>query len=157
MDYKIFARILAERVHSVLGDMLHLSQYCGSPGTSIFDAVATVRDTIAYAEMSRTPQCVLSLDFAKAFDKMSHTYLFEILRSYGISDRYLERLRMMYTKAVSVVQINGHMSDPLPIGCSIRQGCPLYMALFALCIIPLIQCLEENLQGVRFNRGQGRW
>jgi hypothetical protein len=61
---------------------------------------------------------------------------------------------MMYTKAVSVVQINCHMSGPLPNGCSIRLGCQLIMALFALCINPLIQCLEENLQGVRFNRGQ---
>jgi hypothetical protein len=119
-DYKIFARILAGRVQSVLGDVLHPSQYCGSPGNSIFDAVATVRNAIAYAEVSRTPLCVLSLDFAEEFDKMSHTYLFEILRSYGFSDRFLERVRMMYTKAVSVVQINGHMSGPLPIGCLIR-------------------------------------
>jgi hypothetical protein len=153
-DYKIFARVLAGRVHSVLGGVLHPSQYCGSPGKSIFDAVATVRDAIAYAEVSRSPLCVLSLDFAEAFDKVSHTYLFEILRSYGFSDRFLERVRMMNTKAVSVVQINGHMSGPLPIGCSIIQGCSLSTALFALCINPLIQCLEENLQGVRFNRGQ---
>jgi hypothetical protein len=74
-DYKIFARILAGRVQSVLGDVLHHSQYCGSPGKSIFDAVATVRNAIAYAEVSRTPLCLLSLDFAEAFDKMSHTYL----------------------------------------------------------------------------------
>jgi hypothetical protein len=141
-------------VQSVLEDVLHPGQYCGSPGKSISDAVATVRDAIAYAEVSRTPLCVLSLDFAEEFDKMSHTYLFEILRSYGFCDRFLERVRMMYTKAVSVVQINGHMSGPLPIGCSIRQGCPLSMTLFALCMNSLIQCLEENLQGVRFNRGQ---
>jgi hypothetical protein len=152
-DYKIFARILAGSVQIVLGDVLHPNQYCGSPGKSIFDAVATVRDAIAYAAVSRTPLCVLSLDYAEVFDKMSHTYLFEILRSYGFSERLLERVRMMYTKAVSVVQINGHMSGPLPVGCSIRIGCPLSMALFALCINPLIQCLEENLQGVRFNRG----
>jgi hypothetical protein len=31
--------------------------------------------------------CVLSLDFAEAFDKMSHTYLFEILRSYSADQR----------------------------------------------------------------------
>jgi hypothetical protein len=44
----------------VLGEVLHHSQYCGSPGNSIFDAVATVRDAIAYAEVSRTaPMCAV--------------------------------------------------------------------------------------------------
>jgi hypothetical protein len=28
------------------------------------------------------------------------------------------------------------------------------MALFALCFNPMIICLEENLKGLRFNRGQ---
>jgi hypothetical protein len=77
------------------------------------------------------PLYVLALDFAGAFDKMSHTYLFEILRSYGFSDRFLERVRTMYTKAVSVVQINDHMSGPLPIGCSLRHGavCAVYQSV----------------------------
>jgi hypothetical protein len=48
-DYKIFARILAWRVQEVLGDSLHLNQYCWTPGKSTFDAVATVKDAITYS------------------------------------------------------------------------------------------------------------
>ena len=84
-DYKTLARILAGRLQMVLGELLNPNQYCGAPGKSIFDAVGTVRDAIAYAETSGTPLCVLSLDFTEAFDRMAHAYLF--LSS-------LERLRL---------------------------------------------------------------
>jgi len=44
-----------------------------------FDAVATVRDAIAYAEKTQTPLCVLSLDFMEALARISHIYLFKLL------------------------------------------------------------------------------
>jgi len=46
-------------VRPVLADHLTETQFCGVPGNT----VATVRDTIAYAESKRIPLCVLSLDF----------------------------------------------------------------------------------------------
>jgi hypothetical protein len=61
---------------------------------------------------------------------------------------------MMYTNAVSVVQINGYRSGPITISCSIRQRCTISTVLFELCINPLIHSLEKNLQGMRLNKGQ---
>jgi len=77
-DYKILARIVEGRIRPALVEVLHASQNCVVPGKSIFDAVATVRDAVAYAEMASAPLCVLSLDFKEAFDKISHKYLFTI-------------------------------------------------------------------------------
>jgi hypothetical protein len=71
-DYKILARIVQGRIRPALVEVLHASQHCGVPGTSIFDAVASVRDAVAYAEMANAPLCVLSLDFKQAFDKIFH-------------------------------------------------------------------------------------
>ena len=62
----------------------------------------------------------------------------------------------MYTDASSVVQVNGHLSAPFPIQCSVRQGCPLSMTLFTLCINPLIYRLEKQLRGIRVNWRQGK-
>jgi len=36
----------------------------------------------------------------------------------------------------------------VPIKCSIRQGCPLSMQLFALCLDPLLTTLENMLTGI---------
>jgi hypothetical protein len=72
-----------------------------------------VRDSIAYAEVARIPLCVLSLDFKEAFDRISHTYLFTILKGYGFSDIFIERIKNMNDNATSVVQINGQFSGPI--------------------------------------------
>jgi hypothetical protein len=51
----------------------------------------------------------------------------------------------MYSNATSSVQINGHISLPFEIRSSIRQGCPLGMMLFAICINPLLCMLDTIL------------
>ena len=147
-DYKILARLIAVHVRPFLSELLHPSQHCGVPTNTIFDMVATVRDAIAYAEMTWTSLCVVSLDFKQAFDRISHTYLMAVLRSYGFDEGFIQCIRMMYDNATSVIQINGHISHPIPIQCGVRQGCPLSMILFVLCLNPLLCHLDERLQGL---------
>ena len=65
----------------MMADLLQQSQYCWVLGNTIFKAVATVRKAIAQTEVKQAPLCVLSLDFQEAFDRISHQYLFAILRS----------------------------------------------------------------------------
>ena len=113
-DCKILARVVANRLRPTLEDLLHPNQYCGRPGNTIFEALATVRDAIAFAETTRTPLCIISLDFIEAFDRMSHKYLFAILRCYGFSDTFVEHIQHMYDNATSMVQVNGHLSAPSP-------------------------------------------
>ena len=95
-EYKLLARIMATRLKPILAEQLSTGQYCGIPGRSILDALATVRDVIAYHETTGTPLCLISLDFQQAFNLISHEYLFQVLERYGISQWYVERLKAMY-------------------------------------------------------------
>ena len=146
------ARIIAGRLKPVLAEILHPSQHCSVPGRTIFEAVATVRDAIAYAERANTPLCVIFLDFKEAFDKISHSYLFSILQIYGFNKGFIDRIKYTYTDVFSVVQVNGNMSRPIPIHCSIRQGCPLSMALFTVCLNPFLPHLDQHLQEIRIQK-----
>jgi exonuclease III len=154
VDYKILARVITARVQPFLSDILHPSQHCGTSKNTIFDALATVRDAIAYAETMQTPLCVVTLDFKQAFDRISHTYLMAVMRNYDFDEGFIECISMMYDNATSVVQINGHLSQPIPIQSGVRQGCPLSMLLFALCINPLLCYLDDHLTGIRVQRSQ---
>ena len=116
---------------------------------TIFDAVATVRDIIAYAEKTRSPLCVVTLDFKQVFDRISHKYLLTVLCSYGFDAGILECIRMIYENATLVIQANGHLSTAIPTHCGVRQGCPLSIILFVLCLTRLLYYLDERLQGLR--------
>jgi hypothetical protein len=129
-------------VRPILAELLHPSQYCGVPENTIFDAVATVRDTSAYAETTRRPVCVISVDFKLAFVWISHTYLPSAFRSCGFVAGFIECIRIMYGNATSVIQVNGHLSTPISIQCGVRQGCPLSMILFVLGLNPLLYYVD---------------
>ena len=53
------------------------------PENTIFDVVAKVRDAIGYAETTWRPLCMVSLELKEASDRISHTYLWTAMRSYG--------------------------------------------------------------------------
>jgi len=46
-DCKFLARIIANRLKPLFQEIIHPQQYCGIPGTTVFDAFATLRDAIA--------------------------------------------------------------------------------------------------------------
>jgi hypothetical protein len=76
-DYKIFFFLLTNRLQTVITEHLPGTQFCSVQGNTILDAVASIRDPIAYAEYHCTPLCVIALDFHNAFDRISHDYLFK--------------------------------------------------------------------------------
>ena len=90
----------------IIAELLYPSQYCGVPGNTIFDAMATLREAFAYAETTRRPLRVVYLDLKQAFDRISYTYLLTFLRSYGFDWGFIECFRMMYGNATSVTQVN---------------------------------------------------
>jgi hypothetical protein len=123
-DYKCLARMVTRRLKPLLTEHLTGLQYCGVPGTSILDAVATIRDTIAHAEHKRILMCVFSFDFSNAFDKVPYDYLFQILAGYGIEASFLTGIHSMYAGATSSVQINGHSQGPIPSEVQFDKGAP---------------------------------
>ena len=117
--------------------------------------MATVRDTIAYAESRRVTLCVLSLAFKNAFDRIAHNYLFQTLQGYGIGKAFIAGIKRLYEVATPSVQINGHEYGSIPIRCAVRQDCPMSMALYALCLHPFLHFLDLNLPGIRTGRRTG--
>jgi hypothetical protein len=106
---------------------LHPIQYCRVIGNTIFEAAGTIRDVIAYAEVTRQAFSVISLDFKEAADyskvMASVTNLWD-----GFSIRTRQR---------SVVQINGHISANSNTLWNSTGMFAKYHA-FALCLDPLI-------------------
>jgi hypothetical protein len=55
----------------------------------------------------------------------------------------------MYDQAVASIQVNGALVGTMPIRCGVRQGCPMIVILYAMCLQPLLRTLEQQLSGIR--------
>ena len=102
--------------------------------------------------MSKHVSCaIISYDQAKAFDRVSHDYMFTVLRAYGFGDSFIKWVKLLYTDIHSRVLVNGFLSDPFAIERSIRQGCGLSMLLYVLCFEPLAHRirLDPHIEGLR--------
>jgi hypothetical protein len=77
---------------------------------------------------------LLKLDLARAFDSISWPFLFEVLRRYGFSDKFLDWITILLSSASTRVLINGEPGPPIWHRRGLRQGDPLSPQLFVLAV-----------------------
>jgi hypothetical protein len=98
--------------------------------------------------------CILTLDFQQAFDRVSHQYLFRVLRQYGISEWFIARVRALYDNATASVQVNGALTGNINIKNAVRQGSPMSMALYTLGLHPVLRSLDRKLSALALGAGR---
>ena len=156
-DSKLFSKVLALRMSRVLEGVIHPDQTCAVPGRKITDSLVLIRDTICYARDRKVPLIVLNLDFEKAFDRVSHQYLFRVLRKVGFPDRIIAWVGLLYRDITSKILVNGHLTNAVNIRSGVLQGSPLSALLYVLCVEPLAQMLRRDarIRGVTIPGGWG--
>ncbi|KAK3545128.1 hypothetical protein QTP70_001240 [Hemibagrus guttatus] len=150
VDYKILAKLMVLHLREVMARVVHPDQTCGVPGRVCGMNLALVRDALAWADQRRVPLALLSLDQEKAFDRVSHAFLFALLRRMGFGPGFVAMVRLLYAGAVSRVIVNGHCSGLIKQRGGVRQGCPLSPLLYVLYLEPLAERLrrEPAFQGL---------
>ncbi|MEE8114299.1 MAG: reverse transcriptase family protein, partial [Nitrososphaerales archaeon] len=147
-DYKIFSKALASRLTPYLSSLLKEDQCYCVPKRSIYDNISLVRDIIELCKENPKDLGVLLLDQEKAFDRVDHRYLFEVLERFGLGSTFISYIKILYNNIYSVLKINNELVAPLSINKGLRQGCPLSRLLYALSIEPLLVSLRCRLTGV---------
>ena len=93
------------------------------------------------------------IDQQKAFDRVDHNYLLDILKSLNLPENFIQWVKIMYTNIYSNIEINGTTTRRINIMRSVRQGCPLSMLLFVLSAEGLAEKIRENkkITGYKIN------
>ncbi|KAJ1142571.1 hypothetical protein NDU88_008885 [Pleurodeles waltl] len=94
----------------------------------------------------------LFLDATNVFDSLVWEYLFTLLSRVGLSLRFVGWIRLLYTKPVAQLRLNGGISTPFWVARGTRQGCPRSLLLIAM--EPLAPCLRQHYgdRGIPFRQ-----
>ena len=131
-DYKILSKVLANRLKHALPLLVHTDQTACIPGRTINDNLRLIQDAIAYANETDIPLALISVDQLKAFDRVSHSFLFKTLEKFGFGPDFRRWIRLLYTHVASSVKVNGWLTAFIPLQRGLRQGCALSMPLYVL-------------------------
>ena len=122
--YKIIASCIQNRLAEALDKKLMKTQYGFREQKSTIDAIFITRRLQEYAERRGNKGLMLLLDWEKAFDKVSHEWLFKSLEAMNIPRELMDLIRELYRNPYFYVEIDKKESKTAKQATGIRQGCP---------------------------------
>ena len=139
VDYKIITKVLSNRLRNVMPSIIHSDQTCSVKDRSIQDNNHYLRDIINEMNAENlSGGLVLSLDQEKAFDRIDHRYLLNLMLKFGFGPKFCRWISILYNDIQSSVIVNQHISEPFKVTRSVRQGCPLSPLLYVLALEPTL-------------------
>ena len=93
---------------------------------------------------------VLSLDFEKCFDKVSHSVITGALKYFGFSEYLIRWTETIYADYQAVIRNNGNMSDEIKLEKGICQGGPASSFYFLICaeLLAIELRSDSRIQGI---------
>jgi len=144
-DVKILSRLLTARIEPMLQNIISKEQLAYVKNRNIFDGIRFIEYTIDHLEKGKQKGLITSFDMQKAFDSISHSYIFSLLQELNFPPEFINGIKTMYASAESVVLNNGLVTRPILLGRSCRQGDCLSPYLFILAMEPLIHLINNNI------------
>lgn len=147
-DYKIFTKILTNRINPVANHVLNKHQTGFIPGRQGHDNVMLLDLLVHHFQEGDQGDCsILSLDQQKAYDRVDWGYLRRCLESFGFGPRIRHWIDICYTNLSAKIYFGNHISDPYTISRGLRQGDPLAPILFNFVLEPFLLFYSRNAGG----------
>lgn len=96
------------------------------------DMIFSLRQLQEKCREQQKPLFIAFIDLTKAFDMVSRSGLFSILRKIGCPPRLLSIIKCFHNNMHSTVFFDGTTSDPFPVNSGVKQGCVLAPTLFGV-------------------------
>ena len=154
-DYKIIAKVLSNRLKSVLSEIISPDQVGYMNGRLCGENTRLISDVIEYSRITNLSSIILLADFEKAFDTVKWSFLTKILGYYGFGPNFIKWMSILYKDSKSCVTNNGHLSTYFKLSRGIRQGCPISALLFLLIaeVVAIILRNSDEVKGINL-KGQ---
>ena len=149
--YKIASSCIANRLKIILPSIIHHCQTGFLKGRYIGENIRLLYDTLVYTEKNNIPGMLLLVDFQKAFDSVSWSFLRKCLEYFQFGPDLIRWIKTFYCNANTCILINGQYSSWFPIERGVRQGDPASPYLYLICAEILSIMIRNNnlIKGIK--------
>ena len=151
ISYKILSTCIANRLKTFLHDIIHDNQKGFMKGRYIGENIRKLYDIMLYTEKEHIPGLLLMIDFRKAYDSISWSFMHKALDFFNLGPDLKKWIRTMYEHANSCILVNGQYSSWFDIQRGARQGDPSSPYIYLICAEILGIMIRQNgkIKGIK--------
>ena len=139
---RLIAKLAVTAITPAVQHLIEKAQKGFIPGRQGGDHIRTLNGRFYEAVEEDEDHYILFMDTRKAFDSISHEYIHEALKKFGMPEWFLTLVKNLL-KNVLVNPVLGGESDVwIPIRQGVKPGCPLSPIIFAIVVDPLLRALR---------------
>ena len=149
---KVMSRIIHTRLSSALDEKLRTEQAGFRKGRSCSDHIFTLRQILEQSHEFNSPVYANFVDFRKAFDSIHRDSFWKILLHYGVPEKLVSVIKLLYTDfSAQVLCDGGELTDPFQVKTGVKQGCVLSPFLFLIGIDWIMkETTKAGKRGIRW-------
>ena len=106
-DAKIISKVIANRIKSVLSNIIHHNQTGYIKDRFIGETVRSILNVMDFTKKKDLPGLLIFIDFQKAFDTLEWNFLSQCLSSFNFGPDFMRWIRTFYKSIQSCVIHNG--------------------------------------------------
>ena len=123
---------MATRLKHIMPFIIPKNQGGFIKGRKIWDNIILVQEAIHSSLKNGDKGMVVKLDLANAFDRVNHSFLFQVMLRFGFAPEFVSWVKACISKPWIAPLINGRVAPFFQALRGLRQGCPLSPLFYAI-------------------------
>ena len=113
--YRIISGCLSQRIKGTLDHIISETQSGFLRGRYIGENTRFIYDILSFTELHNIPGLLVLIDFEKAFDSMSWSFIYKFREYFGFGECIIEWIKILNTKFKASILQSGFFSEQLDV------------------------------------------